>query len=112
MFRFIKNLFSGILGFIGKLFSFGKKQEQSQGASAIAPAQKSQPQKQPAATQNNNNKGAQTAYFLDEDQARGFKSTNGKQPATAQAEKSAASKPAATAKALRTRAIAAFRVLT
>ncbi|HEY9847211.1 MAG TPA: hypothetical protein V6D03_13565 [Candidatus Caenarcaniphilales bacterium] len=85
MIRFIKNLFSGILTFIGNLFSFGK-QEKPQ----LAPSNAGSPKKASASNQvkevqqpmaqNNSRKAAPTSYYLDSEEAQGFKSRNGSQP--------------------------------
>ncbi len=73
MFGFVKKLFGGILAFIGSIFSFGKKDKK------IAPIAESKAvEAAPPATENKKQPKQKAAFYLDEADARGYSSTNGK----------------------------------
>lgn len=102
MIRFIKNLFGGILTFVSNLFSFGKKEKpqlSSNGGSqkSEAPKKDTASQQETKTAKNSNRKAAQPAFFLDSDDARGFKSTDaGSQPSQNQLPTEKAPKPQTT----------------
>jgi hypothetical protein len=96
MFGLVKKLFGGILAFIGNIFSFGKKDKKI-AAVAEPKAVKAAPpenKKQPKAKKQSKPK---AAFFLENEDARGFTSANGK---SAPSPKKAAPVAAATASAL------------
>jgi hypothetical protein len=81
MFGLVKKLFGGILAFIGNIFSFGKKDKkiaavaEPKAVKAAPPENKKQPKAKKQAK-------PEAAFFLDNEDARGFTSANGKSAAS------------------------------
>jgi hypothetical protein len=101
MFRFIKNVFGGIIAFLKGLLSFGKKQPPAldQSSQSTPPADP-KPEPQPVAAANNP-KPAANSFFLEADEARGFNSPNGgSAPKPQETSQETAQPQVATAKAL------------
>jgi len=96
MFRFIKNLFSGIIAFLTGLFKGGKQQKQ---APVLEQANQEQakndsPQPQPQTTAAANSKPTPGNFFLDADEARGYHSPNGGSTSQSQDAQPSAPQPA------------------
>ncbi len=107
MFGLVKKLFGGILAFIGKIFSFGKKdkniapgQESSESKAIEAKPPAPENKKQPKAQKQPKQAKPEAAFFLESEDARGYTSANGKSAASSQKTKKAAPVAATTASAL------------
>lgn len=99
MFRFIKNLFSGLVAFIKGLFGGDKKQTPSLDQSNNRLERQSEPQleSKPVATNSQTENTEQGTFFLEGAEARGFSSANGDQNEETQPASGAVSKSTATA---------------
>jgi len=97
MFRFIKNLFNGILAFLSGLLKGEKQQKQAPVLEQAKPEQAKsdspQPQSQPTAA-TNSQPPAQGSFFLEADEARGYNSPNGGPSNQSQEAKQSAPQPA------------------